>query len=112
MQSTRSAHALLYPVLFAFFVKWAGDLEGRKGRGLRLPALAIEKSRKNGARPPAVGQTLLASHETVSHRKWLLQEFADELVFAVDQVVDRTVEDEAALFEHEEGGIGVGFAFG
>ena len=45
--------------------------------------------------------------------RWgLLQELADELVVGVDEFVEGAVEDEAAFFEHEVGGVGVGLAFG
>src|ERR1035437_8464397 len=42
----------------------------------------------------------------------LLQELADEGVLAFDQLMEGAVEDEASFFEHEEGGGGVGYAFG
>jgi hypothetical protein len=40
----------------------------------------------------------------------LLQKLPDERVLAMEEVMERAIEDEAAFFEHEERGVGVGLA--
>ena len=42
----------------------------------------------------------------------LLQKLTDEAVLTLEKLVEGAIEDEAAFFEHEEGGIGVGVAGG
>jgi len=42
----------------------------------------------------------------------LLKKLANEGVFAMQQAMKRPVEDEAAFFEHEKGGVGIGLALG